>query len=537
VANETILRSVGRYEIVREIGRGGMAVVYLARQTDLDRLVALKELAAFRAGDPAIVQRFLRESRLTGSLNHPNVVTVHEYFEDEGTAYIAMEYFERGSLRPLLTTLTLPQVGGVLEGMLAGLGHAEQKGIVHRDLKPENVMVTTAGSVKIADFGIAKALQDQALPSLTTTDSTVGTPAYMAPEQAMGGEIGPWTDLYAAGMVAYEMLAGQLPFDESELPMAVLLRQINEPFPRLDALNPDTDPALADWVARLTAKEPAERPLGAGEAWEGLEDILLGQLGPRWRRDARLPAVEPTTEALPVAALTSPLESTAKVRRPRRRLLALAAVPLLVVGGMAAALALGSGGGEGGLQTSRTTGTSVVQQGHTEMSVLRSIRTQRGADELLVTLVVAGGTLAPNGVAIRDDAIVDGHGSLVLRSKQIRTRVTRWRRGPVSLRIRRLPNRLLIDVTARTGSFDRVVARRSGNGVVLRLREAAPAQPTTTTEAISPPAPPASPPPSSPPQSPPPAPPPPPQPQPPPPSPPPAPPPEPPPPPTETVGG
>ena len=129
-----VARTVGRYEIVREVGRGGMAVVYLARQTDLDRHVALKELAAFRANDPDVVERFLRESRLAGSLSHPNIVTVHEYFEHEGTAFIAMEYLERGSLRPLVGGLDLEQVGGVLEGLLAGLAHAERRGIVHRDL-------------------------------------------------------------------------------------------------------------------------------------------------------------------------------------------------------------------------------------------------------------------------------------------------------------------------------------------------------------------------------------------------------------------
>src|SRR5438034_3842074 len=137
-----VIRSVGRYEIERELGRGGMARVFLARQTDLDRLVALKELSAFHASDPQFAQRFLRESRLAGSLSHPNIVTVHEYFEHEGTPYISMEYVPLGSLRPYVGRLSLAQVVGVVEGMLAGLTHAESKGVVHRDLKPENVMVT-----------------------------------------------------------------------------------------------------------------------------------------------------------------------------------------------------------------------------------------------------------------------------------------------------------------------------------------------------------------------------------------------------------
>src|ERR687887_251183 len=155
---QQVVRTVGRYEILREIGRGGMAAVYLARQIDLDRQVALKELGAFHAADPAFAERFLRESRVAGSLSHPNIVTVHDYFEHEGTPYISMEYIERGSLRPWVSRLSLPQMAGVLEGLLAGLTHAESRGIVHRDLKPENLMVTSQGAIKIADFGIAKAL-------------------------------------------------------------------------------------------------------------------------------------------------------------------------------------------------------------------------------------------------------------------------------------------------------------------------------------------------------------------------------------------
>jgi serine/threonine protein kinase len=136
-------RIAGRYEIVRQIGRGGMARVFLARQTDLDRDVALKEVAGLRQADDTFIRRFFRESRLVGSLQHPNIVTVYEYFEDDGVPYIAMEYLEAGSLRQYVGDLTLVQVAGVLEGVLAGLAHAQARGIVHRDLKPENVMLAT----------------------------------------------------------------------------------------------------------------------------------------------------------------------------------------------------------------------------------------------------------------------------------------------------------------------------------------------------------------------------------------------------------
>src|SRR6266545_2533242 len=135
-----VMKTVGRYEILRDIGRGGMAIVYLARQTDLARFVALKELGAFHAADPSFAERFLRESRLAGSLSHPNIVTVHDYFESDGTPYIAMEYVSGGSLRPHIGHMSLTQVAGVLDGMLSALDYAEQHHVVHRDLKPENVM-------------------------------------------------------------------------------------------------------------------------------------------------------------------------------------------------------------------------------------------------------------------------------------------------------------------------------------------------------------------------------------------------------------
>ncbi|QEC48470.1 serine/threonine protein kinase [Baekduia soli] len=293
-----VSREVGRYGILREIGRGGMARVYLARQNDLDRLVALKELSAFHASDPQFAQRFLRESRLAGSLSHPNIVTVHEYFEFEGTPFIAMEYVPRGSLRPYVGRLSLAQVVGVIEGMLAGLTHAEGKGIVHRDLKPENVMVTDEGRVKIADFGIAKAGSDVGATGafMTATGTTVGTPAYMAPEQAMARDIGPWTDLYSLGVMAYEMLVGRLPFPESEAPMVLLMKHVNEPVPPPRSINPDLDLELADWIERLLVKDPAGRLRDATEAWDELEETVIRIFGARWRREARLPAPAPVSD-------------------------------------------------------------------------------------------------------------------------------------------------------------------------------------------------------------------------------------------------
>src|SRR5689334_10042467 len=147
---------IGTYEVVRLIDRGGMATVYEARQPALDRTVALKRLD-LRSTDPMLAARFIREGRIAASLSHPNIVTVFDFFESDGVPYIAMEYLVRGSLRPWMGRTSLPQVFGVLEGVLAALAHAERHGIAHRDLKPENVLVADRGVVKIADFGIAKA--------------------------------------------------------------------------------------------------------------------------------------------------------------------------------------------------------------------------------------------------------------------------------------------------------------------------------------------------------------------------------------------
>jgi serine/threonine protein kinase len=307
-------RAVGRYELLRELGRGGTATVYLARQKDLGRLVALKELTALPVSDPSTARRFTRESRLAGSLNHPNVVTVHDFFEDNGTPYIAMEYLPRGTLRPLMHELSFAQVAKAIEGLLAGLTYAHERAIVHRDLKPENLMVSDDDRVKIADFGIAKVTDEaHVTTALTVKGTTIGTPTYMAPEQATGGDIGPWTDMYAVGVIAFELLAGRPPFDTSGGPMAILLRHVNEAPLELTAVDPSADPRLSDWIARLLVKDPDRRLQSAAEAWHAFEEIVFDTLGPRWRRTAILPAAA----AVPTPATVPPADGLAPTAMPR----------------------------------------------------------------------------------------------------------------------------------------------------------------------------------------------------------------------------
>jgi hypothetical protein len=275
--------------------------VYLARQVDLDRMVALKELRPQGTWDPSFARRFLREARLAGSFSHPNIVTVHDYFERDHVPYIAMEYLAGGSLRPYVGRLTLPQVGGVLDGVLAGLAQAEKREIVHRDIKPENVLITDDGGVKIADFGIAKAKRVVETASVLTVDgTTLGTPNYIAPEQAMAQTLGPWTDLYSVGVMAFELLVGRTPFGDTKEPMGIVLRQINEPLPRISNLVPGIHGSISDWVGWLGAKSPGERPQSAKQAWDALEQIMLGVQGPLWRRGASLVAPGRLSEAVPV---------------------------------------------------------------------------------------------------------------------------------------------------------------------------------------------------------------------------------------------
>jgi serine/threonine protein kinase len=282
-------QTVGRYEILRELGRGGMATVYLARQIDLDRAVALKELSALSTADPSFAKRFLREARLAGSLSHPNIVTVYEYFVHGGTPYIAMEYLENGTLRPHVGRMSLAEIGGVLEAVLAGLVLAEQRQIVHRDLKPENLLLTADGRVKISDFGIAKATSElQTGAALTSTGVAVGTPNYMAPEQATARGVGPWTDLYSLGIMAFEFFVGRPPFGDTDNALGVLLRQVNETIPAVNEVDAGIDPTISDWIARMVAKEPSDRPQSAAAAWDEIDDTFLALLGPRWRRHSRI---------------------------------------------------------------------------------------------------------------------------------------------------------------------------------------------------------------------------------------------------------
>jgi serine/threonine protein kinase len=303
-----------RYVIRGELGRGGMAVVYLAYEPEREREVALKQLTLDPAADATTVARFMREARIAGRLAHPNVVPVFDCFESAGCAFMAMEYVGGGSLSRYAGRLRLEQVVGALEGVLAGLAHLQSHGVVHRDLKPENLLVTTDGTVKIADFGVATAT-DATVSRLTTAGTTVGTPAYIAPEQAMGCDVGTASDLYSLGVIAYELLVGDLPFTRKG--WSVLLQHVHEPVPAPRLRRPELDPTLERWVLELLEKEPRRRPRSARSAWEALERCVVACCGPHWRGSARLPTGGAGVEApLDAAGFPSLAEPGPRERRP-----------------------------------------------------------------------------------------------------------------------------------------------------------------------------------------------------------------------------
>jgi serine/threonine-protein kinase len=248
------------FYVLRRLGRGAMAEVYLAQQTSLDRQVALKVLNADLAQDPNYVRRFHHEARAAAALVHGAIVQIYEVGEQDGVHYIAQEYVagrnlgevirSSGSLAPGLALDILRQV-------TAALHKAASQGIVHRDVKPENIMLARSGEVKVADFGLAR-VQGDGRANLTQIGVTMGTPLYMSPEQIEGRELDARSDIYSLGITAYHMLAGEPPFS-GDSPLAVALQHLNQPPAPLVSRRPGIPTRLAQVIERMMAKKPEER--------------------------------------------------------------------------------------------------------------------------------------------------------------------------------------------------------------------------------------------------------------------------------------
>jgi serine/threonine protein kinase len=280
------LRRIGKYEIVEEIGRGGFAAVYKARDLDLDRVVALKVLAPHLTWDATFAKRFRLEARATAKLRHPNIVTIYEVDETEGQLYIAMEHLPGRTLAALLKAegaMPLERAVVILEQIGDALDYAHEQGAIHRDVKPSNVMIgeDRRGVVHatLMDFGLVKAMESS--ESLTSLGTILGSPQYMAPEQAdptRKGEIGPPTDRYALGVVAYEMIAGRVPFPGSTPSTLVAHMQQAPPDPRSIR---ETLPAnVAQVLLRALSKSPGERYPTAMAMVESLRIAMKPELHP-----------------------------------------------------------------------------------------------------------------------------------------------------------------------------------------------------------------------------------------------------------------
>ena len=258
----------GRYRIVRKLGSGGMADVWLADDAQLNRKVALKVLHDRFAQDEQFVERFRREAEAAAGLQHPNVVGIFDRGEVDGTYYIAMQYVQGTSLKePIESGLIIPQALAIIRQILSAARFAHDHGIVHRDLKPQNVLVDTEDRVLVADFGIARAGHSE----ITQTGSVMGTAQYLSPEQAQGLEVGPASDLYSIGVLLYETLTGRVPF-EAESAVAVALKQVSEPPPPPTRLNPQISPALESVVMKALVKDPAKRFATAAEFLRALDE-------------------------------------------------------------------------------------------------------------------------------------------------------------------------------------------------------------------------------------------------------------------------
>ena len=260
----------GRYHVVDRIAAGGMGEVFRAHDAVLAREVAIKVLHPTLAGDPGFIDRFRREARAAASLNHPNIVAVHDWGAVDGIYFMVMEYVRGESLRDILNVhgiLAPAQAADVLLQVLAALDHAHRQGIVHRDVKPENVMVTRDGVAKVADFGLARAYADS---RATQAGRVTGTVQYLAPEQLQGEPADPRTDLYSLGIVAFELLTGRVPFT-GETSMAIAFKHVRQRVPRPSSRNPAVPEGLDGWVTSMTEKERELRPESAAEARRDLE--------------------------------------------------------------------------------------------------------------------------------------------------------------------------------------------------------------------------------------------------------------------------
>ncbi len=299
-------QTIGGYQIAEEIGQGGMAVVHRAYQPQLERWVAIKILQTTEASGKKFLARFRREARAIAALRHPNILTIYDYGEERGIAYIVMEYVPGGTLKTRLTgqPMEWPDVATVVIPVGRALAYAHSQGIVHRDVKPANVLLAHSNWPLLADFGLVKLVGRQ--QGITRPGVSIGTPAYFSPEQAAGEDVDHRSDIYGLGVVLYELLTGRIPF-EADSPIGMMLRRLHEPPVPPRRLNPRITPQLEAVILRALARDPVARQ----PTMEALVNDLSRVPGATGR------AVLPPFQAAAPAAATVRMGALSSVAGPR----------------------------------------------------------------------------------------------------------------------------------------------------------------------------------------------------------------------------
>ena len=364
-------RLANRYVLGDEIGVGGMSRVHVALDERLGRRVAVKlqDARIVASADPAGRERFLREGRTTAGFSHRHAVTVFDAGEDAGDLYIVMEFVDGPSLAEHLARngpFPVDEMVRISRQVLSALAAAHAAGIVHRDVKPANILIGADGDTKLADFGIAKRFDDLAA-SVTLTGMVIGTPRYLAPEQALGHAATPAADVYSMGVVMFEMLTGRLPFETDSVGATATAQQAG-PAPDVRSLRPDVPAALSVVLARALATQPGERPATAAELLTALDAASSSRAGSTKVAEPTLlmppamvsiPDGSADTEVLP-SAPTNAQPSATKGSSGRTAVLLFAGL-LLLLGGAVAAATIGSGDAiDDAVSTTATASTSAV---------------------------------------------------------------------------------------------------------------------------------------------------------------------------------
>ncbi len=298
-------QTLGRYHIVEQLGEGGMAIVYKAFDTRLERAVALKVIRTERMDDSQFLGRFEREARALAKLTHPNIVHINDYGEHEGLPYLVMDFIPGGTLKERIgAPIPWAEAAWFLAPVAHALDYAHKLGIIHRDIKPSNILVTDSGQPMLTDFGIAKMLQDDKSGNLTTSGIGMGTPEYMSPEQVMGNPVDGRTDIYSLGIVFYEMITGRTPF-KADTPMAIAIKLVNDPLPRPRQYVPGLPPQAEQVIFKALAKQADDRYLDMGAFAAGLEGLAASVPAAKRGNTITAPAapVQPA-EAIPAKKLT-----------------------------------------------------------------------------------------------------------------------------------------------------------------------------------------------------------------------------------------